>query len=88
MKKKISPNPARDADTKNYVVGLQKYNKQNNIDEEKKAHPLEVHELSIIINSCMILLLAVKLLNKGKLDRESKLVILFKAIIKLFKFDK
>jgi integrase len=33
------------------VVGLQKYNKQNNIDDEKKAHPVSVHELSIIMNA-------------------------------------
>lgn len=47
----IKPNPAQNPESKRYVVGLQKYNKQNNIDEETKAHPVSVHELSIIMNS-------------------------------------
>ncbi len=47
--KKVSPNPAKDSETKRYVIGLQKYNKQNNIDEEKKAHPLSAFELSTVI---------------------------------------
>ncbi|RHY38157.1 hypothetical protein DYB25_014190, partial [Aphanomyces astaci] len=48
---KVDPNPARDVESKQYVVGLQKYNKKNNIDDEKKAHPLSVHELSCLVNS-------------------------------------
>ncbi|KAH9131640.1 hypothetical protein AeRB84_021714 [Aphanomyces euteiches] len=48
---KIIPNPAQDIETKQYVVGLQKYNRQNNIDDERKAHPLSVHELSLLLNS-------------------------------------
>ncbi|RLO04817.1 hypothetical protein DYB28_011323 [Aphanomyces astaci] len=36
----ISPNPAQDMHAKRYVIGLQKYNRQNNVDDEKKAHPL------------------------------------------------
>ncbi|RHX97799.1 hypothetical protein DYB36_012670 [Aphanomyces astaci] len=46
----ISPNPAQDMHAKRYVIGLQKYNRQNNVDDEKKAHPLTVHELSTLIN--------------------------------------
>ncbi|CAK4212611.1 unnamed protein product, partial [Aphanomyces euteiches] len=46
----ISPNPAQSANARRYAVGLQKYNKQNNLDEEKKAHPLSVHELSTLMN--------------------------------------
>ncbi|ETV71860.1 hypothetical protein H257_12993 [Aphanomyces astaci] len=42
---------ALDASTRRYIVGLQKYNKQNNIDEEKKAHPLTVLELSTLLNA-------------------------------------
>ena len=49
--KKITPNPAQDSETKRYVIGLQKYNKQNNIDEEKKAHPVSAFELSTIIDA-------------------------------------
>jgi site-specific recombinase XerD len=49
--KNVSPNPARDNESKKYVVALQKYNKQNNIDEENKAHPVSVFELSRIISS-------------------------------------
>ncbi|RHY75340.1 hypothetical protein DYB30_013197, partial [Aphanomyces astaci] len=48
---KVIPNPARDVESKQYVVGLQKYNKKNNIDDENKAHPLSVHELSCLVNS-------------------------------------
>ncbi|RLN99458.1 hypothetical protein DYB28_011731, partial [Aphanomyces astaci] len=48
---KVDPNPARDVESKQYVVGLQKYNKKNNIDDEKKAHPLSVYELSLLVNS-------------------------------------
>ncbi|KAF0683730.1 Aste57867_24240 [Aphanomyces stellatus] len=33
-----------------YIVGLQKFNKKNNVDEEKKAHQLSDHELSTSIN--------------------------------------
>ncbi|RHY87208.1 hypothetical protein DYB35_010530 [Aphanomyces astaci] len=47
----VTPNPAQDAATRRYTVGLQKYNKQHNVDEEKKAHPLTVHELSTLMNS-------------------------------------
>ncbi|ETV65747.1 hypothetical protein H257_17633 [Aphanomyces astaci] len=47
----VTPNPAQDAATRRYIVGLQKYNKQHNVDEEKKAHPLSVHELSTLMNS-------------------------------------
>ncbi|ETV65989.1 hypothetical protein H257_17409 [Aphanomyces astaci] len=46
----ISPNPAQDMHAKRYVIGLQKYNRQNNVDDEKKAHPLTVHELPTLIN--------------------------------------
>lgn len=38
---KLHPNPAKHSETKRYVVGLHKYNKQNNIDEEHKAHLLQ-----------------------------------------------
>ncbi|KAF0694265.1 Aste57867_14860 [Aphanomyces stellatus] len=48
---KVNPNPARDFETKQYVVGLQKYNKQKHVDDEKKAHPLTVYELSCLVNS-------------------------------------
>ncbi|KAG9403194.1 hypothetical protein AC1031_005843 [Aphanomyces cochlioides] len=48
----VSPNPAQDVIARRYVVGLQKYNKQNCIDEEKKAYPLSIHELSTLLN-CM-----------------------------------
>ncbi|RLN99516.1 hypothetical protein DYB28_001636 [Aphanomyces astaci] len=44
------PNPARDVESKQYVVGLHKYNKKNNIDDDKKAHPLSVYELSCLVN--------------------------------------
>ncbi|KAH9133988.1 hypothetical protein AeRB84_020112, partial [Aphanomyces euteiches] len=44
----IIPNPAQDIKTKQYVVGLQKYNRQNNIDDERKAHALTVNELSLL----------------------------------------
>ncbi|RQM26006.1 hypothetical protein B5M09_013336 [Aphanomyces astaci] len=47
----VTSNPAQDAATRRYIVGLQKYNKQHNVDEEKKAHPLSVHELSTLMNS-------------------------------------
>jgi integrase len=53
-KNEIKPNPAQDIKARNYVKSLQKYNRQNNIDEEKKAHPVTVHELSIIMNSFAI----------------------------------
>ncbi|KAH9090318.1 hypothetical protein Ae201684P_014124 [Aphanomyces euteiches] len=33
---RIDPNPAQALDTKQYVVGLQKYNRQHNLDDEKK----------------------------------------------------
>ena len=49
--KGVTPNPAKDVAARRYVVGLQKFNKLNNVDEEKKAHPLTVHELSTIMNS-------------------------------------
>ncbi|KAF0740125.1 hypothetical protein Ae201684P_016649 [Aphanomyces euteiches] len=49
--KNITPNQARDAEAKRYVVGLQKYNKLNNLDEVKKAHPLSVFELSAVMNA-------------------------------------
>ncbi|RHY99188.1 hypothetical protein DYB35_011334, partial [Aphanomyces astaci] len=45
----ISPNPAQDMHVKRYGIGLQKYNRQNNIYDEKKAHPLTVYELSTLI---------------------------------------
>ncbi|ETV96638.1 hypothetical protein H310_10329 [Aphanomyces invadans] len=47
----VVPNPAQDSTTRRYIVGLQKYNKQNNLDEEKKAYPITVHELSTLMNS-------------------------------------
>ncbi|KAG9416718.1 hypothetical protein AC1031_001101 [Aphanomyces cochlioides] len=49
--KGVSPNPAQDTNARRYIVGLQKFNKKNNIDEEKKAHPLSVHELSTLMNA-------------------------------------
>ncbi|ETW05914.1 hypothetical protein H310_03556 [Aphanomyces invadans] len=45
----VVPNPAQDPATRRYIVGLQKYNKQNNVDE-KKPHPLTVQELSTLMN--------------------------------------
>ncbi|KAF0701635.1 Aste57867_7937 [Aphanomyces stellatus] len=48
--KRVTPNSAQDTDARRYIVGLQKFNKKNNVDEEKKAHPLSVHELSTLIN--------------------------------------
>ncbi|RHY14623.1 hypothetical protein DYB36_004968 [Aphanomyces astaci] len=48
--KRVSPNPAQDSIARQYIVGLQKFNKKNNVDEEKKAHPLMVHELSTLMN--------------------------------------
>ncbi|KAH9142023.1 hypothetical protein AeRB84_013866 [Aphanomyces euteiches] len=48
---KVTPNPAQDVVAKRYITGLQKYNKVNNLEEEKKAHPLTIHELSTLINS-------------------------------------
>ncbi|KAF0688550.1 Aste57867_19840 [Aphanomyces stellatus] len=47
----VEPNPAQATETKRYVVGLQKFNRQNNVDDGKKAHPLSVHELSVLMNS-------------------------------------
>ncbi|RHY00348.1 hypothetical protein DYB25_008292 [Aphanomyces astaci] len=47
----VAPNPAQDSTTRRYNIGLQKYNKQNNVDEEKKAYPLTVYELSTLMNS-------------------------------------
>ncbi|KAF0690764.1 Aste57867_17866 [Aphanomyces stellatus] len=49
--RKVTPNPAQDTVTRRYIVGLQKYNKQNNVDEEKKAHPLTIQELPILVNA-------------------------------------
>ncbi|RHZ33158.1 hypothetical protein DYB37_012946 [Aphanomyces astaci] len=49
--RRIDPNPAQAMETKQYVVRLQKYNRQHNIDDEKKAHPLTVYELSLLVNS-------------------------------------
>ncbi|RHZ15375.1 hypothetical protein DYB31_006706 [Aphanomyces astaci] len=49
--KGLKPNPAQDASTRRYIVGLQKYNNQNNIDEKKKAHTLTVIELSTLLNA-------------------------------------
>ncbi|KAH9168422.1 hypothetical protein AeNC1_017922, partial [Aphanomyces euteiches] len=48
--RRITPNPAQDLTTKQYVVGLQKYNRRNDFEDEKKAHPL-TFEMSTIINS-------------------------------------
>ncbi|RHY21055.1 hypothetical protein DYB32_009907 [Aphanomyces invadans] len=47
---KVTPNPAQDAQTKRYIIGLQKYNRIHNLDDEKKVHPLSVHELSTLMN--------------------------------------
>ncbi|RHZ19796.1 hypothetical protein DYB31_010363, partial [Aphanomyces astaci] len=47
----VEPNPAQATETKRYVVGLQKFNRQTNVDDEKKAHPLSAHELSLLMNS-------------------------------------
>jgi integrase len=49
--RRVTPNPAQDTQARRYIVGLQKYNKHNNVDEEKKAHPLTVHELSTLMNA-------------------------------------
>jgi integrase len=49
--KKVRPNPAQEKDVKRYVISLQKYSKQNGLEDEKKAHPLSVHELSLLIDS-------------------------------------
>ncbi|RHY45213.1 hypothetical protein DYB38_012225 [Aphanomyces astaci] len=49
--RRVAPNPAQDTTARHYIVGLQKYNKQNNVDEEKKAHPLTVQELSTLVNA-------------------------------------
>ncbi|RHY08825.1 hypothetical protein DYB25_008988 [Aphanomyces astaci] len=46
----VEPNPAQASESKQYVVGLQKYNRQNNVDDETKAHPLTIHELSTLMN--------------------------------------
>ncbi|RHY12997.1 hypothetical protein DYB36_007847 [Aphanomyces astaci] len=46
----VEPNPAQAPLSKQYVVGLQKYNRQNNVDDEKKAHPLTIDELSTLTN--------------------------------------
>ncbi|RHZ10725.1 hypothetical protein DYB37_011237, partial [Aphanomyces astaci] len=48
--KRVYPNPAQDSIARQYIVGLQKFNKKNNVDEEKKAHPLTVRELSTLMN--------------------------------------
>ncbi|KAH9088434.1 hypothetical protein LEN26_019515, partial [Aphanomyces euteiches] len=47
----IDPNPAQSLQTKRYVVGLQKYNRQNNLEDESKAHPLTVYELSRLMDA-------------------------------------
>ncbi|ETV96183.1 hypothetical protein H310_10377 [Aphanomyces invadans] len=47
--KRITPNPAQDANARRYIVGLQKFNKKNNVDEERKAHPLTVQEQSTLM---------------------------------------
>ena len=46
-----SPNPAQDTGTKRYVVGLKKYNKKYDVDDEKKAHPMSFGELSTIMDA-------------------------------------
>ena len=51
----IEPNPAQASESKQYVVGLQKYNRQNNVDDEKKAHPLTIYELSLLMNGFSLL---------------------------------
>ncbi|ETV67538.1 hypothetical protein H257_16269 [Aphanomyces astaci] len=43
--------PALDTAVRHYIVGLPKYNKQNNVDEEKKTHPLTAQELSTVVNA-------------------------------------
>ncbi|ETW06384.1 hypothetical protein H310_02657 [Aphanomyces invadans] len=48
--KNVSPNPAQNSDARRYIIGLQKFNKQNNVDEEKKAYPLTAQELSTLMN--------------------------------------
>ncbi|CAK4481261.1 unnamed protein product [Aphanomyces euteiches] len=45
----VDPNPVQALETKHYVVGLQKYNRQHNLEDEKKAHPLTSHELSVLM---------------------------------------
>ncbi|ETV83043.1 hypothetical protein H257_04786 [Aphanomyces astaci] len=46
----VEPNLAQAPLSKQYVVGLQKYNRQNNVDDVEKAHPLTIDELSTLIN--------------------------------------
>ena len=46
----VSPNPGQHGKCKNYVSGLIKHNKKEGIEEEIAAHPVTVHELSLIFN--------------------------------------
>ncbi|KAH9133727.1 hypothetical protein AeRB84_020241, partial [Aphanomyces euteiches] len=48
---KIDPNPAQETTSKKYVVALQKFCRQNTTDEERKAHPLSIHDLSKLIDA-------------------------------------
>ncbi|RHY69213.1 hypothetical protein DYB30_010878 [Aphanomyces astaci] len=47
--KNVEPNPAQASDSKQYVVGLQKDNRQNNVGDETKAHALTIHELCTLM---------------------------------------
>ncbi|RHY20924.1 hypothetical protein DYB25_005542 [Aphanomyces astaci] len=47
---RINPNPAQDTNARRYLVGLQKFNKKKNVDEEIQAQPLTVQELSTLMN--------------------------------------
>jgi site-specific recombinase XerD len=48
-KLKVKPNPAQDDRCKDYVKGLKKYVKSNNLEEHISAHPLELYELRLLI---------------------------------------
>ena len=47
---KIKPNPGQDERCKDYVKGLMKYVRSNNLEEHISAHPLNLHELFELIN--------------------------------------
>ncbi|RLO03116.1 hypothetical protein DYB28_001868 [Aphanomyces astaci] len=79
---KVIPNPARDVESKQYVVGLQKYNKKNNIDDENKAHPLSVNELS-----CLPLRSFTKEMIRADRRKYSERLTLSKAFAKYVSYD-
>ncbi|RHY26441.1 hypothetical protein DYB32_007611 [Aphanomyces invadans] len=47
----VSPNPAQEVQANRYVIGLQKYCRQNNLDDERKAYPMTVHDLSRLMDA-------------------------------------